>query len=101
VLRAGLRRKEGSFSSLTQHLPLSARKRALGDVLGYLRDAPNGAVHRDACGILSASSETRKGAKARFGKESSHRHKLPLFSPLKQSRPKILFSRRPDRLMKD
>jgi len=32
---------------LTQRLPLSARG-ALGDALGYLRDAPNGADHRKA-----------------------------------------------------
>jgi hypothetical protein len=48
ALRAGLRRKENLFKSFTQRLPLSARETRLGDALGYLRDAPNGADHREA-----------------------------------------------------
>jgi hypothetical protein len=45
------------FRFRTQHLPLNARKRALGDVLGYLRDAPDGADSRTNYGIAWASSE--------------------------------------------
>jgi hypothetical protein len=57
-LACGARKTSFSFfnSALTSH----CANCALEDVLGYLRDAPNGADYYTDCGIAWASSEMRQ-----------------------------------------